>query len=254
MVIILSKNEGYMSDFIDRIGQKYGEWTILERAPNRRSLTMWLCECKCGTKKIIRATEIAINHARKDCGCSRSWIGKRFGKLKIIENIDKKTNHYTRFNCICDCGNERIVRGDVLYQSLRRKFIISCGCIKTKKGTERGITKVISGYQKVAKKYNREFLLSKDDFLEICSKNCFYCGSIPSNSMVLRDKTNGNRIFKYNGIDRIDNDKGYVKENCVPCCKICNLMKRELSINEWFSQMKKILGHQSQFNQTIPAG
>jgi hypothetical protein len=38
--------------------------------------------------------------------------------------------------------------------------------------------------------------------------------------------TNGSRgIYTYNGIDRVDNSKGYTPENTVPCCKICNKIK-----------------------------
>ena len=38
---------------------------------------------------------------------------------------------------------------------------------------------------------------------------------------------------KYNGVDRVDNSLGYIKENCVACCKICNNAKSTLSISEW---------------------
>ena len=63
------------------------------------------------------------------------------------------------------------------------------------------------------------FAKTKDDFANIIFKKCFYCGCEPSNS----DKNfRTGEITKYNGVDRVDNLKGYVLNNCVPCCEKCN--------------------------------
>lgn len=53
--------------------------------------------------------------------------------------------------------------------------------------------------------------LQKDEFLQMIQSPCFYC-----------KYTNADEV---NGIDRIDNSKGYIKENCVSACKICNRIK-----------------------------
>ena len=37
--------------------------------------------------------------------------------------------------------------------------------------------------------------------------------------------------FTFSGIDRVDGHKGYSIENCVPCCKKCNLKKNKVSID-----------------------
>lgn len=42
------------------------------------------------------------------------------------------------------------------------------------------------------------------------------------------------------GIDRVDNSVGYTKENSVPCCKLCNFMKKAMSRNDFLSRIKKI--------------
>ena len=47
--------------------------------------------------------------------------------------------------------------------------------------------------------------------------------------------------FFHIGIDRKDSSLGYTEKNCVPCCKKCNWMKRDLSITDWLGQMKKIM-------------
>ena len=53
--------------------------------------------------------------------------------------------------------------------------------------------------------------LQFEDFKEIVKKSCYYC-----------DYKNNNEV---NGIDRVDNTKGYTKENCVASCEICNKIK-----------------------------
>jgi hypothetical protein len=51
-------------------------------------------------------------------------------------------------------------------------------------------------------------------------------------------------IIKINGIDRADNALGYTVENSVSCCKICNIAKRDLTIEEfifWGKRLGKFL-------------
>jgi len=45
----------------------------------------------------------------------------------------------------------------------------------------------------------------------------------------------------YCGIDRIDNTKSYIKENCVPCCNICNRMKLEMNTQEFIEHIRRIM-------------
>ena len=46
---------------------------------------------------------------------------------------------------------------------------------------------------------------------ELLKKDCFYCLKNDPNCI--------------NGIDRMDNQKCYEKNNCVSCCKACNFIK-----------------------------
>ena len=41
----------------------------------------------------------------------------------------------------------------------------------------------------------------------------------------------------------IDNLKGYVKTNVVPCCVTCNFMKARLGVNEFINQVEMIHEH-----------
>lgn len=44
--------------------------------------------------------------------------------------------------------------------------------------------------------------------------------------------------YTYNGIDRVNNDIGYIKNNCIPCCKICNRAKNSMSYDDFLNWIK----------------
>lgn len=55
--------------------------------------------------------------------------GQRFGKLLVIEKAfnDDPDDTSARWLCRCDCGKEKIIRGD----SLRKGRSQSCGCVRS---------------------------------------------------------------------------------------------------------------------------
>ena len=55
-----------------------------------------------------------------------NMVGKKFGKLTVVEMSDKQGIYY-RYLCKCDCGNAKILRG----ASLRNGLTKSCGCIRS---------------------------------------------------------------------------------------------------------------------------
>lgn len=82
-----------------------------------------------------------------------------------------------------------------------------------------------SEYKKAAKDHQREFLLSKEEFGMFWQKPCYYCtGSIQTI-----------------GLDRLDNDLGYLLNNIVSCCYECNKMKRTMS-HDGFIELCRLIG------------
>ncbi|HLX55356.1 MAG TPA: hypothetical protein VKR58_15540 [Aquella sp.] len=79
------------------------------------------------------------------------------------------------------------------------------------------------------------FELELEDFKQLSTSECNYCGD--------KDLTLG--------YDRIDNDKGYIKSNIIPCCWNCNHMKYKFSTMEWMNHMKKILMHLAETNGDV---
>ena len=227
---------------IDLKGKLYGDWKIIEDGPRTSSgIIKWLCECKCGKKEYIRSTQITGNRARKNCGCEKDWSGFKFGKLTVIKKVSGLGNHASKHLCKCDCGRDHIAWGG----SLHSGGVKSCGCIRSKTDEEKCLVISYGHYKKRAEKSNLKFEIKLEEFKKIIFQPCVYCGEIESNT-TKRKMMDRTIKLNHNGIDRVDNDKGYILENCVSCCKICNLMKRDLSYNQWMEKMKKILNYQQQ--------
>ena len=84
---------------------------------------------------------------------------------------------------------------------------------------------IYSVYRRGAKHRGYIFKLSERDVGGIVSQPCYYCGELQEN---------------FNGIDRLDNNEGYIKSNCVPCCSICNIMKHTKTKKEFIEKCKQI--------------
>lgn len=77
-------------------------------------------------------------------------------------------------------------------------------------------------YRSGAVKRNLDFLLTEDDFYPYLHKPCQVCKRINVNRISYSDHTS---YLDYNGIDRIDNDIGYVLGNLRTLCGDCNKAK-----------------------------
>jgi hypothetical protein len=83
---------------------------------------------------------------------------------------------------------------------------------------------------------NLDFTITYDDFVNIIDNPCYYCG-------ILQQKG-------FNGIDRKDQTIGYVLDNCVSCCKMCNYIKGSLSDDIFIRRIEHIL----KYNNLITGG
>lgn len=98
---------------------------------------------------------------------------------------------------------------------------------------------LICRYRTDAKKRGHDYLLTTNEFISLTKSNCFYCGNEPKQ---LHRRTRSRVPYLYNGIDRLDNAKGYTLDNCVPCCGICNTAKNNRNFEEfktWLGQVYK---------------
>lgn len=188
---------------------------------------------------------------------TRDLTGCRFGRLLVKEFAGYIERRTPTWLCLCDCGTEKVLRSTSLLTT--KQATRSCGCllrehgsIKVKKLNEKfanrqpGETAFIglyNTYNNNARYRGYEFCLSKQQALELFKQNCYYCGVEPKQGANLQETTGVNGNFLFNGIDRVDNTKGYYVENCVTCCGMCNKMKSTYSTTEFREHIQKIYNH-----------
>jgi len=109
---------------------------------------------------------------------------------------------------------------------------------KVKITTER---EAFAGYRYGAKLRNIWFDLTFHEFTVLSKQECFYCGVTPETSRrAINLNTRKLEVVSRNGIDRLDNNQGYILENCVPCCRWCNTMKSNMTLEEFFKRISRI--------------
>ena len=142
---------------------------------------------------------------------------------EYLNGIDRTNNDkgYDIDNCVPCCQQCNYMKNTLNKET----FILMCVHIVTylclgdygffPEVFDNTINKIyFSNYEYRANKKGIDFTLSQNEFDNIVNNDCCFCGK----------KTNNNH---YNGIDRIDSNKGYVIDNCKPCCKNCNFLKRK---------------------------
>lgn len=187
--------------------------------------------------------------------------GKTFGKLLVKflgpDNV-QETYKKIRWWCECMvCGKTHLIESGVLKQRYWKHGCKECSykhrtlTIRHKKG-ESGKRLMYLQYRNNAKKMDRSFTLTMEQFTTITQNSCKYCGAKPE--QICKPPLNNGRTqdgiewaaYKHNGIDRIDNDRGYEYDNCVACCGKCNLMKRSMSVDEFLKHTEKIHNHKKE--------
>lgn len=209
----------------------------------------YLCEClvdgpECKKFREVSAHSLGKSNRVIGCGsttCSKKFhnlINKRFGKLVAIKfagMIEVRSRiglgEQAHWECLCDCGNTYIVPADLLLVDK----VKSCGCLKPNY-----IIGQLTGYhfsrvRNKAKKRKIEFDLTMEEAwnkFEQQDGKCIFTGKLLT--ITTRHK-NGNA-----SLDRIDSNKGYIKNNIQWVDKRVNLMKHNLTDKKFIEICKLI--------------
>jgi hypothetical protein len=97
------------------------------------------------------------------------------------------------------------------------------------------------------------YSLTSEEYRDIVSSPCHYCGYKGDNYNPYYKKTGELGCFKtvdkewadkqwitINGIDRKDNSIGYIFDNCIPCCKICNYAKHNKTYDQFINYIDNL--------------
>jgi 5-methylcytosine-specific restriction endonuclease McrA len=163
-------------------------------------------------------------------------IGQKFGGLTVLTYAGS-----SQWNCICNCGRTIIVRSD----SLKIRKNKNCGCISSYpryyRFSDRSLAAknfLYKNYQKSAKFRNHSFTIKFEDFIKLTQQDCYYCGEKPIQLCAVNSST-----FVYNGLDRVDNNKGYEIDNVRTCCKKCNRSKWKRNEKDFVSWVDRCYNH-----------
>ena len=156
-------------------------------------------------------------------------------------SIDRKDSekHYTIDNCVPCCKMCNNMKNTLKYTEFLNIIEHICAFNKLhpnatlNNSIKNHISEKYNDYKSSAKSRNYDFELSGDDFIKITLNSCYICGKINK-----CDKYNN--IIHRNGIDRYNNNIGYIKDNCMSCCMTCNYLKKNYDYDKFMQKNKKI--------------
>jgi len=219
--------------------------------PNKEELLQCYNNCKTmeETGKIFGVCEATISKwinfydiPKKNPGGKNliDITGNRYGMLVVIEKVngefERKRNTGAKWLCKCDCG--RIIK--VKRSSLVRGLTKSCSCIRTKR--------LWLGYENISGTYwnrickgaeirNLEMSITIEDAWQQYIKQegkCFFTGI-----NITLDKKWGRSQSA--SLDRIDNNKGYTKDNIQWVHKDINKMRGKKSVKDFIELCKMVV-------------
>lgn len=142
--------------------------------------------------------------------------GFKYSKLKVLSKAHVDSGRRLHWNCICDCGNRKVVRSD----SLRSGHTKSCGCNTIDNGALLGKSNITHGKSETSEYntwinikvrcYNQNFKQFKDyggRGIKMCNR------WLESFENFYEDM--GDKPYKDLSIERLDVNGDYTPENCV---------------------------------------
>ena len=175
---------------------------------------------------------------------SRGRLGVPKGsKLEVsVLDLPPSSNVKIRYKCD-DCGVVKNVGAHTLFHRENSQYQKTgetlCGNCANKRMSGARNSQYKHGnsryceYRNNARRRGLEFNLSVSEFEHLTERECHYCGGFSSE---------WDTQSRGNGIDRKDSDRGYLEENCVPCCSKCNFVKNSMAYNDFINYIKRIAG------------
>lgn len=147
-------------------------------------------------------------------------IGKKIGRLTVIKEELERKKGYKQYLCLCECGNEVIVRSDLL----RSQTVKSCGCLAKeirssicyKLGKSRithgsSNTRLYKIYSNMKDRCNNK---NNYAYKYYGARGIKICKEWENDFSVFQKWAISNGYQDTLTIDRIDNDRGYCPDNC----------------------------------------
>jgi hypothetical protein len=223
-----------MGKIIDIVGERFGRLIVLSPAPRSKdNKTMWLCKCDCGKQKEVIGGNLK-NGTTKSCGCYCLDIRKtnRFKPIRsiceICGNVFLNRRSHQLKTCSPKCHRERVTKKQKVYLY---------------SNIEQYLNKLIHGRRFIAKKRGMEFSITRDYLLKLYHDQN---GKCRATGQILKIPTEVDSKTPWTvSIDRIDNNKGYIKGNVQLVSQIYNLCKNIWSEDDVLEFCKCVLDNRN---------
>lgn len=133
-------------------------------------------------------------------------VGQVFGRLRVV-SFNRSENHRRYWNCICDCGKEKITNTGIL----KGGKVKSCGCFQAE-SRESHTMSDSRPYRIWCKMKNRCDNPNNDRYEDYGGRGITYPVKWKTFEGFWEDMSEG--YADNMSIDRIDVNAGYCKENC----------------------------------------
>ena len=163
---------------------------------------------KCQEKELWQKLEVYFKNNKDQM--KRSLVGKKFGRLLVVHDlgIDKHSDNF--WKCSCSCGKFSKVRTSHLTSGATK----SCGCLRMefrfihghsrRSGRSRVYQVWSSMIQRCSNEKNQKYKYYGGRGIEVCDGWKKFVNFLED----MGNQPDGLTI------ERIDNDKGYSKDNC----------------------------------------
>lgn len=136
----------------------------------------------------------------------KDLTGQKYGRLTVIEMIPKTTRK-TFWKCVCECGNEKIVRSD----QVQCGNIQSCGCFVPQRDHGKSKTRQYNIWMHMK---HRCYDTNDISFNNYGGRGISVCDEWCNDFKIFYDWAMSNGYSDDKSLDRIDNEKNYEPSNC----------------------------------------
>ena len=136
------------------IGDKIGRLEVVEKTNLKEGNNrLYICKCNCQLQTVFYIQGCSLNRRNptRSCGCLRKEIlfrkkfipeiGKRHGKLVVIDEEYTVGEQHRHVVCKCDCGTEEV---SVDLSHLRSGVKLDCGCERQNSNGEKRIAQLFN--------------------------------------------------------------------------------------------------------------
>ena len=176
-----------------------------------------------------RFLELEESYAKQNPSAHQRTIAKFINKQIEKNNINHKRC------CIC----KKVKSLDDYYKDGSKTSGYEAYCKSCKPLPTFSLQRMWTNYKAGSKKRGINFDIDREVFEDLIQSPCYYCGKKVKYIESLDTSS-------FNGVDRVENHRGYEKDNVVSCCSTCNFAKHTLPQQEFIEMCQRVANHQKE--------